>query len=649
MKEPAKPQNTIQAEKNKPFFSARADREGPLSNSAEPFFRLPALQTAMTKGKSDDKYEEQAERVAERVVNYGHAHSGPADSHATEGHQTNPDVGLKEENGQLRMQEEEEEVQMQEEEDELQMQEEEEELQMQEEKEVQMQVEEEEPQMQEEELQMQEEEEEPIQMKPGHDSPQVGEVLSRSIRNATGKGQPLPKDTREKMSHSFGVDFSHVKIHNNGDSAQMNRQLGAQAFTHGSDIFFNAGKFNPETTAGKKLLAHELTHVVQQQKNHAAPRLQGFFKKIKKGLKKVGKVVGGGIKKVGGAIAGGAKKLAGGIRKGIGTIGQGARRLWGAVKRGAGAVGRGVRKVIGAVGKGAAKVGRWIGSAAGKTWRGLKRIVGKVGSGLKRVGKWVWNGVKWVGGKLWEKMKGIAHRAKRWITSLPTRLKRLVGHLWKGVKSLKPWSLEWWKSLGKAETWKNFGLWLGELVIYGLEVMGAGEILETLADFIKFNTRPMTSAEIAEARKVFGDKIDYSKVRIDEYSLIAWIGKKKEKAESMAVTTFHTINFSRKIEPEPGTSDMAWLIHELVHVRQYEKMGAMYMARAVHAQNNAGYNYEGIDKLQENESKGLSAFNLEQQGDIIADYYRLLTGLEPKWEKSENPDISVYESYVKEI
>src|SRR5690606_1881665 len=55
-----------------------------------------------------------------------------------------------------------------------------------------------------------------------------------------------------------------VRIHTGADSVQMNRELGAQAFTHGRDIYFNEGKYNPSSPDGQRLLAHELTHVVQQ-------------------------------------------------------------------------------------------------------------------------------------------------------------------------------------------------------------------------------------------------------------------------------------------------------------------------------------------------------------------------------------------------
>ena len=70
------------------------------------------------------------------------------------------------------------------------------------------------------------------------------------------------------MEHSFGVDFNGVNIHTDSEAIQMNRELGAQAFTHGRDVYFNSGKFSPEQSEGKHLLAHELTHVVQQRGQH---------------------------------------------------------------------------------------------------------------------------------------------------------------------------------------------------------------------------------------------------------------------------------------------------------------------------------------------------------------------------------------------
>lgn len=79
-----------------------------------------------------------------------------------------------------------------------------------------------------------------------------------------GRGAPLPGRTRSFMESKFGSDFGNVRIHTGGPATQVSRQLSAQAFTQGSDIYFGAGKYNPSSASGNKLLAHELTHVVQQ-------------------------------------------------------------------------------------------------------------------------------------------------------------------------------------------------------------------------------------------------------------------------------------------------------------------------------------------------------------------------------------------------
>lgn len=88
--------------------------------------------------------------------------------------------------------------------------------------------------------------------------------LSRRIKESAGKGRPLDAKTKRQMESSFGVDFSKVNIHTDKEANEMNQKLGAQAFAHEKDIYFNAGKYNPETASGQRLLAHELTHVVQQ-------------------------------------------------------------------------------------------------------------------------------------------------------------------------------------------------------------------------------------------------------------------------------------------------------------------------------------------------------------------------------------------------
>ena len=87
------------------------------------------------------------------------------------------------------------------------------------------------------------------------------------INRLSGSGNQLDPDTRLGMEQRFGADFSGVKIHSDSTAATLSNRLGAHAFTTGNDIFFNSGKYSPETLSGKHLLAHELTHTIQQGGN----------------------------------------------------------------------------------------------------------------------------------------------------------------------------------------------------------------------------------------------------------------------------------------------------------------------------------------------------------------------------------------------
>ena len=85
-----------------------------------------------------------------------------------------------------------------------------------------------------------------------------------SLNSSKGGGSPLPDETQREMGSGFGADFSNVRVHTDSNAVRMNQQIGAQAFTYGRDIYFNEGKYSPGTDTGKHLLAHELTHTVQQ-------------------------------------------------------------------------------------------------------------------------------------------------------------------------------------------------------------------------------------------------------------------------------------------------------------------------------------------------------------------------------------------------
>ncbi|MGN7824707.1 eCIS core domain-containing protein [Chitinophaga sp. 22536] len=88
--------------------------------------------------------------------------------------------------------------------------------------------------------------------------------IGEGIRQQSAGGFTLSDDTRSFMETRFNADFSNVRIHTGPESAQLNNQLGAKAFTYQNHIFFNHNQYQPEAPAGKHLLAHELTHTIQQ-------------------------------------------------------------------------------------------------------------------------------------------------------------------------------------------------------------------------------------------------------------------------------------------------------------------------------------------------------------------------------------------------
>jgi hypothetical protein len=106
-----------------------------------------------------------------------------------------------------------------------------------------------------------------IQAKPEIlDSSEEFTSIENKLSSTGGTGDPLPETSRNRMETAFGADFSNVRVHNDSHAVQMNRELHAQAFTHGSDIYFNQGKYDLGNKGGHHLLAHELTHVLQQGK-----------------------------------------------------------------------------------------------------------------------------------------------------------------------------------------------------------------------------------------------------------------------------------------------------------------------------------------------------------------------------------------------
>ena len=116
-----------------------------------------------------------------------------------------------------------------------------------------------------------EEEEEPVQTVPLRGAvqaaggvPQVTPELEERIARLRGGGRPLAQSERAFFEPRFGLDFAGVRVHTGAEAATVASALQARAFTVGRDIVFGAGHYAPETAVGRGLLAHELTHVVQQ-------------------------------------------------------------------------------------------------------------------------------------------------------------------------------------------------------------------------------------------------------------------------------------------------------------------------------------------------------------------------------------------------
>jgi outer membrane protein OmpA-like peptidoglycan-associated protein len=118
---------------------------------------------------------------------------------------------------------------------------------------------------------IEEEEEETLQTKKvSNQSPPVSPDLETNIQSSRTGGTPLPESVRAFFEPRFGQDFSQVRMHTDTDAAQMNRDLNARAFTYGKNVYFGAGEFNPGTSTGNRLLAHELTHVIQQRQSNVS-------------------------------------------------------------------------------------------------------------------------------------------------------------------------------------------------------------------------------------------------------------------------------------------------------------------------------------------------------------------------------------------
>jgi hypothetical protein len=193
------------------------------------FSRIP-IQAKLTIGQPNDKYEREADRMADRVMEMPESKMGSISS---------GDDKIQRKCAECEKDEEEEKIQM---------------------KPLASQV----TPFGQRPLEMVDEGENMVQTKAEGGVPAVAPSFQSRLNISEGGGSPLPKTTNQFMSNAFGTDFNHVRIHNDSGADQMNKDVHAKAFTHGSDIYFKSGQYSPESSEGKRLLAHELTHTLQQ-------------------------------------------------------------------------------------------------------------------------------------------------------------------------------------------------------------------------------------------------------------------------------------------------------------------------------------------------------------------------------------------------
>jgi hypothetical protein len=267
-----------------------------------------------------------------------------------------------------------------------------------------------------------------------------------AIRARTSGGQPLPGETRNFMEPRFGNDFSNVRIHTDSGSAQLNNQLNARAFTYQNHIFFGQNQFQPHSPQGQHLLAHELTHVVQQgaskplktQSTHrpdnATPTLQakpsqtgtpaiqrGILDVISAGAGAVSSVFNRIVSNVSRAIGAGISAATTWIQNIAGRIGAGIENTWTFISNVASRIGQGLQASWNFIQSIASRIGQTVTTA----WGWIQNIAGRIGITITSAWSWV---------------EGVASRlgltntlAWSWVQALASRIGHTLTNAWNWI------------------------------------------------------------------------------------------------------------------------------------------------------------------------------------------------------------------------
>jgi len=380
--------------------------------------------------------------------------------------------------------------------------------------------------------------------------PQVDEGFAHYVSNLAGRGKPLSKDERNFFEPRFNKNFSAVRIHTDRAAADSAQRIDARAYTFGNDVVFNGGQYQPHSEQGKRLMAHELTHVVQQRGNEKMPiqrDVKAYYKKRSE------PVFSGGI--------------AGGSSTSVSTKSAEAQKLHDALK--------------GLIDSG--KISEVASSSGDAAWFAANH----------------------------HKNTQLDEIAQALIDAGLPNAEQVA-------KAIYDIHAEYLYSQKSLTTYSAF----------------YSHTLKLKSDLNRNNSRDLTEYEIRQAKRVFKNAINYSKVTIEERSKVFAVG-------GYARTVGNTIYFPDEVR------SMRWLIHELTHVWQYQTTGWTYAPKAIRAQFGEGYDYSEDGKTAEQSlidaraaGKTLGSYNKEQQGDIIADYFSRL-----QW----GGDVSAYQPFIDDI
>jgi hypothetical protein len=345
-----------------------------------------------------------------------------------------------------------------------------------------------------------------------------------------------------------------------------------------SDTIGDEGEMFRKLLAGDKLSAADKA-AIRADNDHGVINVNGKATKVEFSIfDDIGKAVSGAAKAVGGAVSGAAKAVGG-------AVSSAAKAVGGAVSSAAKAVGSAVSSAAKAVGSAAKTVGSAI-------WGGIK----KVGNGIA-------DAAKWVAPRLWDGIRGLGTGIMDSVTSAFRNIGEGLGTFAGGVGKLFKGDFSGgFKDMGMGLLKTFVQTPVDALLLTGGRAISA---IQTLVGLEPVG-RKLTDDEIETLKKVYGNSIDYSKVRIKEGDA-GLMG-----AGGTAFTHGNTIYIPK--DSLPLKEDL--LVHEMGHVWQHQNGGSDYMSEALWAQKvGDGYDWQkGVA-----EGKSWSELNPEQQAELLQD------------------------------